>query len=158
MPVRTAVFADPDRTFCWRVKTLAQNAGVIAEVCSTAEEARRMIVTMSPMIFFSNMRLGGLRGPELMHLVKMANPRMRTVLYGSTQDAVLAKQAQAAGAFFEPMAFLPYSLKSYFATTLPQSDRRDPARPERRKRFRGGRRTTDIEKLHVLLHGQPPTE
>jgi DNA-binding NtrC family response regulator len=155
MPVRTAVFADPDRTFGWRLKTLAQNAGIVAEVCTTAEETRRMLVSTSPTLFFSNVRLGGLRGADVMHLAKMANPRMRTVLYGSTQDLLLARQAQAAGAFFEPLIFLPYALKQYFATTLPPKDRRDPARPERRKRFRGGRRATDIEKLHVALHGHP---
>jgi DNA-binding NtrC family response regulator len=155
MPVRTALFADPDRTFGWRLKTLAQNSGIVADACSTAEEARRMLVSSSPALFFSNVRLGSVRGAELMFLAKMANPRIRTVLYGSSQDLLLARQAQAAGAFFEPTVYLPYALKQYFATSLPTKDRRDPARPERRKRFRGGRRATDVERLHVLLHGEP---
>jgi DNA-binding NtrC family response regulator len=155
MSVRTALFADPDRTFGWRLKTLAQNAGIVADACSTSEEARRMLVSSSPMLFFSNVRLGSVRGAELMYLAKMANSRTRLVIYGSSQDLLLARQAQAAGAFFEPTAFLPYALKQYFVSALPTTDRRDPARPERRKRFRGGRRATDVERLHVMLHGEP---
>ncbi len=155
MPVRTALFADSDRTFGWRLKTLAQNAGIVADSCSTAEEARRMLVSSSPTLFFSNVRLGSVRGPELMHLAKMANPRTRAVLYGSTQDLLLARQALALGAFFEPTVYLPYALKQYFASALPTTDRRDPSRPERRKRFRGGRRATDVERLYVALHGEP---
>ena len=155
MPIRTALFADPDRTFCWRLRTLAQNSGIVADVCSTSEEARRMLVSSSPALFFSNVRLGAMRGADLMHLAKMANPRTRTVLYGTTQDLLLARQAQQAGAFFEPTAFLPYALKQYFTSTLPPKDRRDASRPERRKHFRGGRRATDIERLHVALHGEP---
>jgi hypothetical protein len=114
-----------------------------------------MLVSSSPVLFFSNVRLGSIRGAELMYLAKMAHPRMRTVLYGSTQDLLLARQAQAAGAFFEPTVYLPYALKQYFAASLPTKDRRDPSRPERRKRFRGGRRATDVERLHLLLHGEP---
>ena len=36
-----------------------------------------------------------------------------------------------------------------YVATLPPKDRRDAARPERRQRFRGGRRSTDLERLHV---------
>ena len=152
--VRTALFADPDRMFCWRLKTLAQNSGIVAEVATSAEEARRGIVTSSPMLFFSSMRLGGVRGPDLVHLARMANPRTRAVLYGNTADVILARQAQEAGAFFEPTVFVPYALTQYFSPTLPERDRRDAGRPERRKRFRGGRRATDVERLHALLHGE----
>jgi hypothetical protein len=102
------------------------------------------------MLFFSSMRLGGVRGPDLVHLARMANPRTRAILYGTTADVILAKQAQEAGAFFEPAAFLPYALKQYFSPNLPPMDRRDPARVNRRQRFRGGRRSTDLERLHVL--------
>jgi DNA-binding NtrC family response regulator len=152
--LRTALFADPDRTFCWRLKTLAQNSGIMAEVATTAEEARRGIITSSPMLFFSSMRLGGIRGPDLVHLAKIANPKTRAVLYGTTVDLVLVRRAQDAGAFFEPTSFLPYALKQYFSPTLPQKDRRDPEHLDRRKRFRGGRRATDVERLHVVPHGE----
>jgi DNA-binding NtrC family response regulator len=154
MPVRTALFADPDRTYCWRLKTLAQNSGIVAEVCMSAEEARRALVTSSPMLFFSNLRLGSVKGPDLVHLARMANPRTRAVLYGTNSDLVLVKMAQEAGAFFEPAAFLPYSLKQYFAPTLPPRDRRDASRTDRRQRFRGGRRATDVERLHVLTYAE----
>jgi DNA-binding NtrC family response regulator len=154
MPVRTALFADPDRTFCWRLKILAQSSGIIAEVCSTSEEARRALVTSSPMVFFSNMRLGGMKGADLVHLARMANPRVRSVLYGASADLLMVKQAQEAGAFFEPAAFLPYSLKQYFSPSLPPKDRRDAGHRDRRQRFRGGRRATDVERLHVLTSAQ----
>lgn len=153
MPVRTALFADPDRTFCWRLKALAQNAGIVAEVVSTVEDARRALVTSPPMLFFSNIRLGGLRGADLVYLARMANPRTRAVLYGTTSDLVLVKQAQQAGAFFEPVAFLAHALKQYFSPNVPTTDRRDIARLDRRQRFRGGRRSTDLERLHVVAKG-----
>ena len=155
MPVRTALFADPDRTFCWKLKTLAQNSGIVAEVVTTSEEARRALVSSSPMLFFSNVRLGGTRGRDLVHLARMANPRTRAVLYGTSADLLMAKQAQEAGAFFEPAVFLPYALKQYFSPTLPPKDRRDVACIDRRQRFRGGRRVTDIERLHVHAPGEP---
>src|SRR5262245_33865540 len=152
MAVRTALFADPDRTFCWRLKTLAQNSGIVAEVCTSSEEARRALVHSAPMLFFSNMNLGGVRGPELVHLARLANPRTRAVLYGTTADLLLARQAQQVGAFFEPTTFVPYALKQYFSPNLPTQDRRDAARIDRRQRFRGGRRVTDVERLHALTH------
>ena len=152
MPVRTALFADPDRTFCWRLKTLAQNSGIVAEVATSAEEARRELVQFSPMLFVANMRLGGIRGADIVHLARMANPRTRAVLYGTSADSILAKQVQQAGAFFEQAAFVPYALKQYLSPTLPPTDRRDAARADRRQRFRGGRRATDVERLHVLSH------
>ena len=149
MAVRTALFADPDRTFCWKLKTLAQNSGIVAEVVNTSEEARRALVSSSPTLFFSNMRLGGIQGRDLVHLARMANPRTRAILYGTTADLLMVKQAQEAGAFFEPAAFLPYALKQYFSPNLPPRDRREAGRIDRRQRFRGGRRVTDVEKLHA---------
>jgi DNA-binding NtrC family response regulator len=148
MGVRTALFADTDRIFGWRLKMLAQQAGIMAEFSATLDEAKRMLVSSQPLLFFSNVRLGGARGAELVHLARMANPRTRAILYGGTRDILLARQAQDAGAFFEPLPFLPHAMAHYFTATLPARDRRDAARPERRKTFRGGRRATDIESLH----------
>jgi hypothetical protein len=152
MSPQTALFADPDRTFGWKLRVLAQKFGIVAEVCATAEEAKRMLVASSPQLFFTNVRLGQVRGGDLVHLAKMANPRTRAILYGAPTDLQLARQGQKVGAFFEPVAFLRYSLPHYFSPTLPPRDRRDPARLNRRKRFRGGRRASDLEILH---HEQP---
>ena len=154
MPVRTALIADPDRTIVWRLKTVAQNSGIVAEVSSTSEEARRTLVASAPLMFFSNMRLGGVCGRDLVCLAKMANPRTRAVLYGTTADVLLARQAQEIGAFFEPAMFLPSALKQYFSPTLPPRDRRDAAHIKRRQQFRGGRRSTDTERLDVLARGE----
>lgn len=155
MTVRTALFADSDRVFGWRLKMLAQQAGIIAEFSATPDEAKRMLVSSQPLLFFSNVRLGSARGAELVHLARMANSRTRAILYGGPRDLLLARQAQAAGAFFEPLPFLPHAMAHYFTATLPEKDRRDATRPDRRKTFRGGRRATDIESLHQSPAAQP---
>jgi hypothetical protein len=40
-----------------------------------------------------------------------------------------------------------YAIASYVRNALPLNDRRDPANPERRRLFRGGRRCTDLRCL-----------
>jgi DNA-binding NtrC family response regulator len=147
MTARKVLFADSDRAFGRKLVFLAQNAGALAEAVSTGEEARRALVATSPSLFFAAVRLGGLRGVDLVHLARMANAKMHAILYGGGGDLLLAKEAQRAGALFEPVNFLPHSLARYLTSELPPRDRRDVARIDRRHTFRGGRRATDLEAL-----------
>jgi len=156
MSARLVLFADPDRSFGRKLVFLAQKAGILAESCTTAEEARRALVASSPAIFFTTVSLGGVRGVALVHLAKLANSATRAVMYGGAADLLLAREAQRAGALFEPRAYLPYSLPRYMTAVLPAMDRRDAARIERRTSFRGGRRVTDVESLYTAPGARPP--
>jgi DNA-binding NtrC family response regulator len=142
--VRQILFADADRNFARRLVLVARRAGVMAQSATTAEEARRALVATSPTMFIANVRLGSLKGVELVHLARLANPSIRVVLYGSGVDRLLAREAQRAGAFFEPIILLPDALPRYIAAALPRSDRRDAARLDRRNPVRSGRRATDV--------------
>jgi DNA-binding NtrC family response regulator len=146
--VRLVLIADPDRVVGRKLMLVAQTAGAVAEVSTTAEDARRALQKSQPALFFSNLRLGAMRGVGLVQMARMAHRSVRAILYGRGEEASLVREALNAGALFEPYAFLPQALRQYVKCTLPASDRRDPARFDRRRIFRGGRRATDIEALH----------
>jgi hypothetical protein len=148
MPARHYVlFAEREQRVSRRLVFLAQGVGAIGVCCATAKEAQRALVATSPSLLFANVRFGAMKGVDLVHLAKMANRRVRAVLYGGPHDLLLAREAQRAGGFFEPAGFLPYALTQYLTATLPASDRRNALRVDRRHTFRGGRRATDIEAL-----------
>ena len=91
----------------------------MAEVATTAEEARRGIITSSPTLFFSSMRLGSVRGRGAGSPRDDGQPADTCDRVRPTADLVVARQVQEAGGFFEPTAFVPYALKQYFSPTLP---------------------------------------
>ena len=68
----------------------------------------------------------------------------RCVVYADAQDLLLAREAQAAGAFFELKPRLLAALPGYVRGRLPPHNRRDPAVFDRRRVFRGGRRCVDM--------------
>jgi hypothetical protein len=70
------------------------------------------------------------------------------MVYGE-DDRMLAGEIQTAGAFYERVEFVPYALAGFLIGALPVRDRRDVGFVDRRRLFRGGRRTTDVALLHA---------
>lgn len=78
----------------------------------------------------------------------MSNGRPpRVVAYGDAIDTPFARELQHVGAFCESRARIRYALPAYLAAELPVLDRRNPAMADRRTRYRGGRRASDVPLL-----------
>jgi hypothetical protein len=75
--------------------------------------------------------------------VHMSDARTRCVVYSNYDDLVLAREVQAAGAFYERSTRLSLALAAYVRAKLPPHDRRNLTAADRRQAPRGGRRCTD---------------
>ncbi len=112
------------------------------EVCSDFREARARLLDQPPDLLITNLRLRAYNGLHLVHLA--AGTQTRCIVYSTYDDLVLAREVQAAGAFFEHPFRLPLVLQSYVNATLPRQDRRNLTALDRRTAFRGGRRCSDV--------------
>jgi len=112
------------------------------EVCSDFREARARLLNEPPDLLITNLRLRAYNGLHLVHLA--AGTDTRCIVYSTYDDLVLAREVQAAGAFFEHPFRLPLVLQSYVNATLPRQDRRNLTALDRRTAFRGGRRCSDV--------------
>jgi hypothetical protein len=128
------------------------------ELCTEFPIARaRLFETPAPDLLVTNLRLGPFNGLHLVFLAQSAHLPTTCLTYGAQNnvtDMALAREAQLAGAFYEASYRLPHVLPSYLQTELPERDRRDPGREDRRDTFRGGRRATDLTELRQTAgHG-----
>jgi DNA-binding NtrC family response regulator len=115
-------------------------------------EARRALLENPPDLVVTNLRLGPYNGIHLALLASMSHTRC--LVYAKQLDLVLARQVQAAGAFYVPLEQLPFVLPAFLILRMPLRDRRDPAVLDRRKTFRGGRRMTDVRILNAEVRGR----
>ena len=112
------------------------------------ESARRQLATIRFDFVVSNLRLGAFNGLHLTYAVNAVSPT-RCIVYTEVREPSLAQDVRRAGAFYEVADRLPVTLPAYLAGNLPSVDRRDPAVPDRRVPFRGGRRIWDRRLLTV---------
>jgi len=110
------------------------------DVCRDFSTARERLLNQPPDLLITNVRLHEYNG---LHLVHLATPHTRCVVYSAHDDLVLAREVQAAGAFYERSMRLSRSLAGYVHGTLPTKDRRDVSTIDRRRFPRGGRRSSD---------------
>jgi DNA-binding NarL/FixJ family response regulator len=113
------------------------------------ESARRQLGTLRFDFVVSNLRLGAFNGLHLTYAVNAVSPT-RCIVYTEAREPALAQDVRRAGAFYEVADRLPVTLPAYLTSSLPSSDRRDPAVPDRRAPFRGGRRIWDRQLLTVF--------
>ena len=113
------------------------------------ESARRQLGALRLDFVVSNLRLGAFNGLHLTYAVNAVLPT-RCIVYTESREPALAQDVRRAGAFYEVADRLPVTLPAYLASHLPSGDRRDPAVPDRRTPFRGGRRIWDRQLLTVL--------
>ncbi|MGH9411799.1 MAG: hypothetical protein ACRD1V_20370, partial [Vicinamibacterales bacterium] len=127
-------------------RLIEQMAAPISDVQSTADfqTARTELMEGAYDLLLTNVRLRAHNGLHLIYLARAAHLPTRTLAYSDPTDAVLAREAQRAGGFYEPLIRLPYSLPAYIRAELPPLDRRDPAVADRRNVYRGGRRRADV--------------
>lgn len=135
------LLVDPDPDGLGAVQAaLGQIADV--EACSEFRAARARLMAKPPDLLVTNLRLAAYNGLHLVHLA--AGTHTRCIAYAIYDDLVLAREVQAAGAFYERAKRLPLTLPSYVNALLPRHDRRNPTVLDRRLNFRGGRRCADV--------------
>lgn len=122
----------------------------LAEVCHHFEfqSARRQLGTKRFDFVVSNLRLGAFNGLHLAYAANAGTP-VRCIVYTDAREPALAQDVRRAGAFYEVSDRIPVTLAAFLGSTLPPADRRDPAAPDRRTPFRGGRRIWDRQLLSV---------
>jgi hypothetical protein len=134
------LLVDPDVEYLRAAKNALRFLADI-EVSSKFAAARvRLLSSRPPDLLITNLRLQAHNG---LHLVHMADGRTRCVVYSDYDDLVLAREVQAAGAFYERSTQLSRALAAYVRAMLPPHDRRNLTAPDRRQGPRGGRRCTD---------------
>ena len=108
-------------------------------------ETARSRIYLAPFdLLVTNIRLGAYNGLHLVYLSASGGRIPHSVVYSDVREAGLAREVQRAGAFYEVGGSLPVTLAGYVMGPLPDHDRRDPLTPDRRRRFRGGRRGWDL--------------
>jgi ActR/RegA family two-component response regulator len=117
------------------------------EAFTDFRDARSRLLDQPPDLLVTNLRLQAYNGLHLVHLA--AGTHTRCIVYSTYDDLMLAREVQAAGAFFEHPLRLPLVLQSYVNATLPDRDRRNLIMLDRRMAFRGGRRCSDLYSASV---------
>jgi hypothetical protein len=126
---------------------LVKAIGPCAEVdpCSDFSTARERLRRRAYDRIITNLRLRRYNG---LHLVYLARPNTRSVVYTVARETSLTPEVQRAGAFYEWYGRLRYSAASYVQPSLPAADRRTAIHVTRRVAFRGGRRCSDVTAVH----------
>jgi DNA-binding NtrC family response regulator len=146
------LIVEPDASCASRLRSIVPAGAWTVVPCSTFEAAR-LAMQREFAGLVSNIRLRSFNGIHLAYIAKQANPEATAVLYTEREERSLAREAQRAGAFYERLEFLPYTLPALLGAALPPADRRSPERRERRMTFRGGRRVGDLPALHRPARG-----
>ena len=114
-------------------------------LCSDFSTARARLRAAPPELLITALRLREYNGLNLVYLAAGAGLPTRSIVYTEADDAGMAREIRAAGAFYEVRPRLPKVLPRYVAAlTLPPQDRRDVGVYDRRRSGRsGGRRAVD---------------
>ena len=114
-----------------------------ATLCRDFLSARSQLLASTPDLLVTNLRLEEYNG---LHLVLLASSEgvTRSLVHTDRPDPYLVREAQSIGAFFERTERLLHAVVGYIHYDLPQRDRRNSDRYDRRTAFRGGRRAADI--------------
>jgi DNA-binding NtrC family response regulator len=143
MTSKRILVVDPDPS---TALALRGAGGFLADVESCADflPARGSLMRDPPDFLITNLRLGAYNGLHLMYLARTNRHNLRSICYSALIDLPLIREAQSIGAFYEIPPRIPYAIGSYIRASLPERDRRQPRASDRRREFRGGRRSVDV--------------
>jgi len=146
--LKRVLLVEPDPGF-WAV--LARSVHTLARVEPVPDFQRGRARLRGAWVFqtpfdllVTNMQLGSHNGLHLVYLMASTGLPTRSVVYTNLLDVAWAHEVQRAGGFYETQLRLPYLLPAYLLARLPDADRRHAPLAERRSRFRGGRRRSDV--------------
>jgi DNA-binding NtrC family response regulator len=113
-------------------------------LCSDFSTARARLRAAPPGLLLTALRLREYNGLNLVYLAAGAGLPTRSIVYTEANDAGMAREVRAAGAFYEVRPRLPAALRAYVSAILPPQDRRGIGNYDRRRGGRlGGRRAVD---------------
>jgi two-component system, NtrC family, response regulator AtoC len=95
----TVLIVDDERTLARAIKAFLTESGYEAEVAGDAEQALRLLETMRPDVVFSDVRLPGMNGIELLRRIREFDPAIPVIImtaHGTIEGAV---EAVKLGAF-----------------------------------------------------------
>jgi len=138
--VKDILIVDPDVEYLRAAQTALRFQAEVEVFSEFASARARLLSSEAPDLLVTNLRLQAYNG---LHLVHMAGPHTRCVVYSTYDDLVLAREVQAAGAFYERSNRVSRALPAYVHAALPSRDRRNITALDRREVPRGGRRSTD---------------
>jgi DNA-binding NtrC family response regulator len=154
LPIRAALVLLRRKLMKKSVLLVEPGSDIRAALCKASEEmadvqARTSYEHAFPLLarpfdfIVSNLRLGDYNGLQLVYRTLGARNPPLCIVYTAERNDSFAREVQRAGAFYETAERLPVTLAGYLAGHTPDHDRRDPATPDRRSTFRGGRRRWD---------------
>jgi len=138
--VKDILVVDPDVEYLRAAQTALRFLAEVEVFSKFAAARARLLSSEPPDLLVTNLRLQAYNG---LHLVHMATAQTRCVVYSTHDDLVLAREVQAAGAFYERSNRVSRALAAYVHASLPPHDRRSVTALDRREIPRGGRRATD---------------
>jgi len=141
--MKRLLLVEPDVTVSQWLRPICERIAR-ATICSDFLAARSQLLAAAPDILITNLRLGEYNGLHLVLLAASDRGVTRSVVHSDRPDPYLVREAQTLGAFFERTERLAYSLVGYVHFALPERDRREGYRYDRRAAFRGGRRCADV--------------
>src|SRR3954469_7420965 len=113
-------------------------------LCSDFSTARSRLRAAPPELLITALRLREYNGLNLVYLAAGAELPTRSIVYTEANDAGMAREIRAAGAFYEVRPHLPKVLRGYAQAKLPPQDRREVTVSALRRSGRaGGRRAVD---------------
>ncbi len=95
----TILIVDDERTLARAIKAFLTESGYVAEVAGDAEQALRLLETMRPDVVFSDVRLPGMNGIDLLRRIREFDPALPVIImtaHGTIEGAV---EAVKLGAF-----------------------------------------------------------
>lgn len=147
---RQVLLVEPDGRFrSILASVIASLATVHAHGCFKTARGG-LLAAPAPDLIVTNLRLEAYNGLHLAHVARQFRLSTRIVVYGGDQDLEIARGIRCAGTFFELAERLPVAIRGYFTASLPATERRDPARYDRRALPRGGRRLWDLHQVAAI--------
>jgi len=142
--VRRLLIVEPDPKYR---DLLLRLADPIAEV-DAADDFRTAygrLSSMPPDLLITKLRLfTNVEGLQLAYAVASAGSPTRTIVYEDWAEPWGTRALERMGAFYAAQPCLQFALPAYLQARLPILDRRDPLWQDRRARYRGGRRASDV--------------
>ena len=141
---RRLLIVEPDPTYRDLLQRLARPLARV-EAAGDFQSAYSRLIPAPPDLLITKLRLQSkVEGLQLAYALASSGSPTRSIVYGESAEGWVTRELQRLGAFYEAQSRLQFALAAYVQAILPVLDRRDPMRVERRMRYRGGQRASDV--------------
>jgi CheY-like chemotaxis protein len=143
-PLRRLLIVDPDPVYRELLQRIADPHGEVA-AASDFQTAYSRLSPAPPDLLIARLRLdSNVEGLQLAYTLASARSPTRSIVYSDRAEPWVTRELQRVGAFYETQSRLQFALPAYLQARLPVLDRRDPMYLDRRTKYRGGRRASDV--------------